>query len=83
MPGEYWHYIEYTEGGFGMSIRSLNPSYKKRLEGVWKITVLSNIDDMMRKMLDKKWFEIKTEWANKRAESAMRQFPSKQEEVYA
>lgn len=83
MPGEYWHYIEYTEGGFGMSIRSLNPSYKKRLEGVWKITVLSNIDDMMRKMLDKKWFEIKTEWANKRAETAMRQFPSKQEEVYA
>lgn len=72
MPGEYWHYIEYTEGGFGMSLRSMNPYVSKRLEGLYKILVLSNIDDMMRKVMGDKWFKTKEKIADNRAKKAIR-----------
>jgi ribosomal protein L16 Arg81 hydroxylase len=72
MPGEYWHYIEYVEGGFGMSLRSLNPYISKRLEGLYKIAVLSNIDDLMRKTMGDKWFSTKEKMAGHRAEKAIR-----------
>jgi hypothetical protein len=72
MPGEYWHYIEYVEGGFGMSLRSLNPYISTRLDGLYKIAVLSNIDDLMRKAMGDKCFSTKEKVAERRAEKAIR-----------
>lgn len=67
MPGEYWHYIEYTEGGFGMSLRSLNPHLSKRVRGLMNITLRQATDWSMRRVLGRKWFEMKQNIADRRA----------------
>jgi hypothetical protein len=72
MPGEYWHYIEYTEGGFGMSLRSLNPHMSKRVKGLMNITLRQGTDWTMRKALGKRWFEIKQQMADRRANAIIR-----------
>lgn len=72
MPGEYWHYIEYTEGGFGMSMRSLNPHINKRIKGLMNMTVRQGIDYVMRKSLGGKWFKMKQNIADRRANAAIR-----------
>ncbi len=73
MPGEYWHYIEYVGGGFGMSLRTMNPYMSKRAEGVYKILVLSKIDDWMRGAIGDKWFEHKKKIADNRAIKAIKE----------
>ncbi|MDF9797675.1 ribosomal protein L16 Arg81 hydroxylase [Catalinimonas alkaloidigena] len=72
MPGEYWHYIEYTEGGFGMSLRSLNPHLSKRFKGLMNISVRQGLDWTMRKALGKKWFQMKQQIADRRANAVIR-----------
>ena len=67
MPGEYWHYIEYIEGGFGMSLRSLNPHLNKRFRGLMNLTMRQATDWSMRKVLGNKWFELKQNIAERRA----------------
>ena len=77
MPGEYWHYIEYAEGGFGMSLRSLNPHLSKRFRGLMNISVRQAADWTMRKGLGDKWFTMKQQIADRRATSAMRTLEKK------
>ena len=72
MPGEYWHYIEYAEGGFGMSLRSLNPHMSKRLRGLMNISVRQAADWTMRKSLGDKWFEMKQQMADRRADGMLK-----------
>ena len=72
MPGEYWHYIEYAEGGFGMSLRSLNPHLSKRFRGLMNISVRQAADWAMRKSLGDKWFIMKQQIADRRANAAIR-----------
>ena len=72
MPGEYWHYIEYAEGGFGMSLRSLNPHLSKRFRGLMNISVRQAADWTMRKGLGNKWFAMKQQIADRRANVAIR-----------
>lgn len=71
MPGEYWHYIEYAEGGFGMSLRSLNPHVSKRLRGLMNISVRQAADWTMRKSLGDQWFVMKQQIADRRANSML------------
>ena len=72
MPGEYWHYIEYAEGGFGMSLRSLNPHLSKRFRGLMNISVRQAADWTMRKGLGDQWFTMKQQIADRRANAAIR-----------
>ena len=72
MPGEYWHYIEYAEGGFGMSLRSLNPHLSKRFKGLMNISTRQAADWTMRKALGDKWFTMKQDIADRRANAAIR-----------
>ncbi len=79
MPGEYWHYIEYTEGGFGMSLRSLNPHLSKRFKGLMNISVRQGVDWSMRKALGDNWFKIKQQIADQRATNAIRKIEKNDE----
>lgn len=76
MPSGYWHHIEYVEGGFGLSVRTFAHGIPMQLRGVWNITVQRTIDNLMRKLNDKKWFEYKKNLANKRAEKAIKEIES-------
>ncbi len=71
MPSGYWHHIEYLEGGFGLSVRTLGASVGTILKGGFNVTIRRKFDDIMRKIYDQKWFEYKKRLANKRANAAI------------
>ncbi|MBR9921738.1 MAG: cupin-like domain-containing protein [Bacteroidetes bacterium] len=71
MPSGWWHHVEYLSGAIGMSIRSLSPYYSTRLKGLYKVGVLTHVDDLMRKMMGPKWQMVKTKIADRRAETAL------------
>ena len=68
MPSGYWHHITYLEGGFALSQRSLSPHFSRRLDGLFHVAVLSNLDDGLRKLMGSRWFDAKKKIAEKRAE---------------
>lgn len=68
MPSGYWHHIEYLDGGFGLSVRTLPYGLSMKARGLWNLTVQRTTDNIMRKLNDEKWFAYKKELANKRAE---------------
>ncbi len=73
IPGGWWHHIEYLEGGFAMSLRSLSPHWRVRLLGLCKVGIVTHADDLLRKVLGKKWFNWKNKTAFARANRAMAQ----------
>lgn len=72
MPAGYWHHIEYVEGGYGLSVRTIAPTFALKLKGVYNLTIQRKLDDIMRKMFGQKWFNFKKEVARKRADRAIR-----------
>jgi len=71
MPSGYWHHIEYLDGGFALSIRTIAHSLPMKLGGLWNLTVQRTTDNVMRKIDDAKWFDYKKKLAQTRAEKAI------------
>ncbi len=71
MPSGYWHHIEYLEGGFGLSVRTMGYGLPMKLRGLWNLTVQRTTDNLMRKLNEDKWFDYKKSVAKKRAEKAI------------
>jgi hypothetical protein len=75
MPSGYWHHIEYLEGGFGLSVRTVANGLSMKLQGAWNLGGKRLIDRLMRNVLkEEKWFDFKKNVANTRAEKAMSKF---------
>ncbi|MBX2964007.1 MAG: cupin-like domain-containing protein [Cyclobacteriaceae bacterium] len=68
MPSGYWHHIEYLDGGFGLSVRTLPYGLSMKAKGLWNLTVQRTTDNIMRKLNDEKWFDYKKKLAYKRAD---------------
>ncbi len=71
MPSGYWHHIEYLEGGFGLSVRTVAPGFMQRLYGIYNLTVQRSVDTLMRFIFRDAWFTWKKQVAIRRAEEAM------------
>ncbi len=71
MPSGYWHYIKYLEGGYAINQRALSPNPAHWFRGFWNVAVLSNMDDLMRNLLGKNWYQYKREQTYARANAAM------------
>ena len=69
MPAGWWHHIEYKTPGLGFAIRSLSPHYSDRLRGLWQVGLMTHIDEILNKILGKKWFNWKIKKARQRAET--------------
>ncbi|MFI5173167.1 MAG: cupin-like domain-containing protein [Chitinophagales bacterium] len=67
MPAAYWHHIEYLEGGYGLSLRTLAPKFSMRVRGAYNLVIQRYVDDLMRKLFDKKWYAFKLRIAQNRA----------------
>ncbi len=72
IPSGYWHHIEYLDGGFGLSVRTLPISWADKFVGVWNLTIQRFTDNLMRKLNSEKWFDYKRNLAQKRAEKAIK-----------
>jgi hypothetical protein len=70
MPSGYWHYIEYTDFGYSISLRS-NESTLRKFKGLYNIATHFLVDKGMNKIMGPKWREIKANLAKKRAEGAL------------
>ncbi len=67
IPGGYWHYIKYLDGGYAINQRALAPNPRKWLYGIWNVTVLSNLDDLFRKIFGNRWFDYKVQKSQRNA----------------
>lgn len=71
MPSGYWHHIEYIEGGYGLSVRTMANSFPMQLRGFYYLTVQRTIDNVMSYLFGKKWFRLKLRIAHHRANQAI------------
>ena len=74
MPSGYWHHIQYLEGGFGLSVRTVANNWEMILGGFWNLTFQRTMDNLMRKINDEKWFIYKKSLAKRRALKSMKHF---------
>ncbi len=66
MPSGYWHYIEYLDGGYSISLRA-NESYVRRARGLWNIARHYMVDKSMNRLMGHEWRRLKEEMARRRA----------------
>lgn len=71
MPSGYWHHIEYLEGGYGLSVRTIAPTFGLKVKAVVNLTVQRKFDELMRKLMPEKWYAYKLRLAERRANKAM------------
>ena len=67
MPSGYWHYIEYVDGGYSISLRA-NDSYARRIRGMLYIARHYVVDKGLHYLMGQSWIKIKAEMAKRRAE---------------
>ncbi len=73
MPAGYWHHMEYLDSGFAMSLRALQPSLSGKLNGVWNLFGMRNIDTLMKKTAPVWWYDRKKKKLLRNAEKVMTQ----------
>lgn len=59
MPAGYWHHMEYLDSGFAMSLRAMQSSVGGKLNGVWNLFGMRNIDTLMKKTMPHPWYNWK------------------------
>lgn len=72
MPSGMWHYMKYLSGSFSLSLRALDGSIGRKLQGLYNVTVMRQIDNLARKIGGQSWIDYKDEWAVRRAEKTLR-----------
>ncbi|MCO6462441.1 MAG: cupin-like domain-containing protein [Saprospiraceae bacterium] len=76
IPSGYWHYIEYTDGGYSISLRA-NESMRRRIKGAVKIATHFVVDKGMNKIMGTRWRTIKDRMAVNRANAFLKSNSSK------
>ena len=66
IPSTYWHFIEYVEGGYSLSLRA-NDSWKTQLKGLWNLSNHFVIDKGMNALWGMKWKIWKEDYAQRKA----------------
>jgi hypothetical protein len=66
MPRGYWHYIEYTDGGYSISLRAFD-SVMARVQGLASITKNYAVDRLMNTIMGQGWYNVKVRMAERRA----------------
>lgn len=71
IPSQYWHHIDYLEGGFSLALRSYS-NLQMRLSALSNIATHFVVDKGLNKVLGQKWSDWKREKAKERAEVGVR-----------
>ncbi|MCY7330278.1 MAG: cupin-like domain-containing protein, partial [Saprospiraceae bacterium] len=70
IPSGYWHYIEYTDGGYSISLRSFG-SIPARMRGLANIATHYVVDKGLNRLIGPSWRKMKERMAERRAESIL------------
>lgn len=66
IPSLYWHFIEYVDGGYSISLRAAD-SVATQMRGLWNITRHFVVDKGMNMLLGPRWKRWKEETAIRRS----------------
>lgn len=66
MPSGIWHYMNYLEGGFALSLRSMDTPVTTKIKGLYNLFVMRKIDDFMKGNFTRRWYKYKNETALRR-----------------
>lgn len=67
MPSGIWHYIQYTEGSFSLSLRALADSSIDKIKGAYNVFVVRKLDEYLNKFYGNKWSDYKLKKAMEKA----------------
>lgn len=67
MPSGIWHYMQYIEGSFSLSLRSINPSSLGKMRGAYNVFVVRKLDEFINKFYKNSWSDYKLKSAIARA----------------
>ena len=59
IPPGWWHYIEYTSSGYGISIKSSPKSFKYLVNGLFNVLIKLPIDNALHTIFPTVWNKIK------------------------
>lgn len=68
MPSGIWHYIEYIDGSFSLSLRALSESNLYRLKGAYNVFVIRKLDYFINKYYRGLWSDFKLKRAIAKAQ---------------
>ena len=71
IPSGYWHYIQYTTGGYSVSYRAPSDSNLQKITGLRNIFITRKFDNAMRFVFGQQWLDYKIRIADKRAQHAI------------
>ncbi len=71
IPSGYWHYIEYDDIGFSMTLRAMPTSFAGRVNLLRNIFVIRTIEGLMRKLVGQKWNDRNERLALERTNKAL------------
>lgn len=72
IPSQYWHHMEYIDGGFGLALRSYS-DLKMRLGAATNLATHFFVDKSMNKLMGEKWSQWKKDKASERALAAIKE----------
>ena len=59
IPPGWWHYIEYTSSGYGISIKTFPNNIKYLLKGIYNIIFVLTIDSILHTLMPTIWDRFK------------------------
>ncbi|MBU2938189.1 cupin-like domain-containing protein [Lacinutrix sp. C3R15] len=59
MPSGYWHFVEYLDAGFSMSLRAFTKKPKTALNMLYNVFFMRHFENIMRKWKGQKWIDYK------------------------
>lgn len=66
MPSGIWHYIQYIDGSFSLSLRTLSPSRLGQIQGAYNVLVVRKLDEFLNKFYKNSWSDFKLKKAIER-----------------
>ena len=67
MPSGIWHYIQYLDGSFSLSLRALSDSNINRVKGAYNVFVIRKLDEFLNKFYKNQWSDYKLKKAMENA----------------
>jgi len=73
MPSGIWHYIQYIDGSFSISLRSISESNVDKIKGAYNVFVIRKLDEYLNKYYGQKWGDYKLKKAIARTNEILAQ----------
>lgn len=72
MPSGYWHFVEYLDGGFSMTLRAFTKKPKVALNMLYNVFFMRHFENFMRKWKGQKWIDYKNRLAVKKTHRTLK-----------